>query len=86
MKTDPQSLTIDQLADTFGYELKRRPLRPPEASALTGLAVATLQDMRHDGTGPRYFKQAKFIYYSERDLLEWLVAGERRNTSQLVAA
>jgi predicted DNA-binding transcriptional regulator AlpA len=81
-----QSASLEELAAVFGYPLKRRPLRPTEASELTGLAVATLQDMRHDGTGPRYFRRARFVYYAERDLLEWLVAGARRNTSESLAA
>lgn len=90
MSHDPKKLTPELMAEVFGYELKRRPLRPPEVSAVTGLAVATLQDQRHDGTGIRYFKQGKFVYYSERDVLEWLIAGERRSTTrnpaQLVVA
>lgn len=91
MSHDPKKpTTLEQMADVFGYELKRRPLRPPEVSDMTGLAVATLQDQRHDGTGIRYFKQGKFVYYSERDVLEWLIAGERysttRNPAQLAAA
>lgn len=91
MAQDPKKpTTLEQMADVFGYELKRRPLRPPEVSEMTGLAVATLQDQRVDGTGIRYFKQGKFIYYSELDVLEWLVAGERysttRNPARLAAA
>lgn len=90
MSHDLTNQTLEQMADVFGYEPKRRPLRPPEVSELTGLAVATLQDQRHDGTGIRYFKQGKFVYYSERDVLAWLIAGARysttRNPAQLTAA
>ncbi len=81
MPTDLKTLTTDQLADLLGYQLKRRPLRAPEAALLMGLAPATLQDMRVDGTGPAYTKPAKFVLYTERDVLLWLLGGRRTSTS-----
>lgn len=82
----PAKRSIDELAARFNIRLRYRPLRPPEVSELTHLTVATLQDQRHDGTGIPYFKQGKFIYYAERDVLEWLAAGERRHTSEVPSA
>lgn len=81
MNTEPTKPTLAQLAARFNVQLKGRPLRPPEVAAITGLSIATLQDQRHDGTGIPYFKQGKFVYYSEVDLLHWLAAGERTSTS-----
>lgn len=82
MPTDLTTLTTEQLAALHGgWQLRRRPLRSAEAALLMSLAPATLQDMRCDGTGPVYSKPGKFVLYTERDLLLWMLGGRRRSTS-----
>lgn len=78
--------TDQELAAVFGYKLKGRPLTPIEAADLLSCSPVTLQDWRHDGVGPRYYKlNGRFVRYAERDILEWMVAGRRANTSQKAA-
>jgi predicted DNA-binding transcriptional regulator AlpA len=48
-------------------------LTPRQAAAYTGLAVATLQRQRTDGTGPKFIKIGKRrVGYRLVDLLAWL--------------
>jgi len=48
-------------------------LTPDQAAAYMGLAVATLQRQRTEGTGPRFIKLGKRrVAYREADLLAWL--------------
>jgi hypothetical protein len=77
-------LTLEQLADIFGYQLKRRPLTALESAELRGLKLNTQEHERVQGRGPRYFRANGRIYYSERDILEWLVAGARYSTAENV--
>ena len=86
---NPDELSFEQLCDLFGYLPKRRPLDPREAAELLSVHPSTLEGYRlRGGGGPRYFKPPKtrVVRYAERDLLVWLVANARRNTSESVAA
>ncbi|MEQ8509268.1 MAG: helix-turn-helix domain-containing protein [Rhodospirillaceae bacterium] len=62
-------------------------LKETEASKLLGVSHRTLQNWRVRGGGPQYKKIAgKSIRYTRRDLLAFIEAGSRRNTSQESAA
>jgi hypothetical protein len=86
MKSTVQEASFEDAFARFNIVPKNRPLRPTDVAEMTGLSVATLQDQRHEGTGIPYFKRGRFVYYSERDILDWLLAGERRSTSQKIDA
>lgn len=83
--TDP---ILEALCARFCYTPKGRPLTTKDLSELTGIAVATIHGWRQTGAGPRYFvpSGSRLVFYAERDVLEWLAAGERSNTSQTAAA
>ncbi|MGP9734646.1 helix-turn-helix transcriptional regulator [Brachybacterium sp. AOP42-C2-15] len=51
-----------------------RLLTTPQVSELTGLAVATLQNMRSRGLGegPRWVKIGRSVRYRESDCLAWI--------------
>lgn len=85
-KPSAEDLSIEQLAAIFGYRLRNRPLNSDEAAELRGLKRNTLEHERVHGGGPRYFKQGRIVVYSERDVLEWLVAGARRSTAENTTA
>lgn len=82
--TTPQAApTVEELAAIFGYQLKRRPLDPVEVAELCRYKnVGTLDNHRIRGTGPRFFKQGKYVVYSELDVLGWLYKGMATSTSQ----
>jgi hypothetical protein len=85
---NPDDMTLDQLAELFGYELKRRPLDRKEAADLLGLTVDTLEGYAYRGVGPHSFSPpgTRRVWYAERDLLAWLASGRRRSTSDQAAA
>jgi len=76
-------MTLEQLAELFGYELTRKPLRRKQAAALLDLSVDTLEGYTSRGVGPRSYRPpgTRRVWYSERDLLLWLASGRRRSTS-----
>lgn len=49
-------------------------LNTEQVSALTGLAVSTLQNWRTEGAGPRYVKIGRAVRYHRRDVEEWVTA------------
>ena len=55
-----------------------------DAAKLVGRKPATLEYLRWRGTGPKYRKIARSVFYTEADLLEWLNANstEHRSTSE----
>lgn len=57
-----------------------------ETSALTGLAERTLQRKRLDGTGPRFAKLGRRIFYRRRDVLAWIEANTHASTSAATVA
>jgi peptidoglycan/xylan/chitin deacetylase (PgdA/CDA1 family) len=76
--------SLEQLAELFGYTLKKRRLSTEEAAQVLGVAQSTLELKRTTGGGPRYFRPpgSRRVFYLERDLLEYLASGARRNTSE----
>ena len=61
---------------TYAPAVRDRLLTTPQVSELTGLAVATLQNMRSrgQGEGPRFVKIGRAVRYRESDCLEWIEA------------
>lgn len=59
---------------TYAPAVRDRLLTTPQVSELTGLAVATLQNMRSRGLGegPRYVKIGRAVRYRESDCLAWI--------------
>lgn len=86
MHTD--ELTFEQMCDLLGYTPRRRKLTAYEAAEVLGIKPNTLEIKRHHGTGPKFVKPpgTKFVYYLERDILEWMLAGRRSSTSEPVRA
>lgn len=57
-------------------------LTPRQAAAYTGLAIATLQRQRTEGTGPKFVKIGKRrVGYRLTDLLAWLDARVANSTA-----
>jgi len=52
------------------------------ASALIGKAVPTIYDLVNKRLIPHY-KRGKQLYFSKRELLDWLKAGKRKTQSEL---
>ena len=63
------------------------PARPgtPEAARFLGLSVRTLERHRIYGTGPKYSKVGRRVFYTISDLTEWAERGARRSTSDPAA-
>jgi len=82
MNTD--EMTFEQLCKLFAYTPKNRRLSTEEAAEVLGVKQSTLELKRSEGGGPRYFRpdKARRVFYLERDLLEYLASGARRNTSE----
>lgn len=53
-----------------------------ETAKLLGLKPNTLEIWRWQGKGPVYRKVGRLVRYVESDVLEWLDAQARQNTSQ----
>ena len=63
-------------------ELERL-LPEKQATRLIGVSPRTLRNWRVIGGGPQYVKvSARCIRYRRADILSWIEARERRNTSQ----
>jgi predicted DNA-binding transcriptional regulator AlpA len=57
-------------------------LTPRQAAAYTGLALATLQRQRTEGTGPKFVKIGKRrVGYRLMDLLAWIDARVANSTA-----
>lgn len=57
-------------------------LTPRQAAAYTGLATATLQRQRTEGTGPKFVKIGKRrVGYRLTDLLSWIDARVANSTA-----
>ncbi|MCH8136325.1 MAG: DNA-binding protein [Proteobacteria bacterium] len=78
-------LPFDHLCELFSYTPKGRPISSKEVAELLGLHPATLDAFRVRGDGPRYFSPpgTRRVWYSERDVLEWMASGERQSTSEI---
>ena len=81
-------LSFEQLCELFAYVPKGRPLDTKEVSELLGVHFNTLEQYRFRGEGPRYFSPpgTRRVWYSERQILEWLASGARQSTSEQAAA
>lgn len=57
-------------------ELKRVALRPAEVSAMFGIAVGTLANLRWAKRGPRYFKKpsGRGVFYLLADVEAWITS------------
>ncbi len=79
----PSEMIDDQLCKMFGCVLDGRPMDTKETAAFLGISTDTLEGYRYRGVGPRYFmpKGTRRVWYSKRDLLEWLASGLRHSTS-----
>lgn len=83
IKMNPKEMTFEQLCELFNYTSKGRPISRKEVSNFSGLSVDTWEGLAVRGVGPRYFmpEGTRRVWYSERDVLEWLVSGARYSTS-----
>lgn len=79
-----EKMTFEQLCELFTYTPKGRPLQALELTELLGISIRTVEGWRQTGEGPRYFNPngTRRCWYSERDVLEWMAAGEKRSTSE----
>jgi hypothetical protein len=81
---DTSKMSFEELCALFCYKPKNRRLSTAEAAEVLGVAVSTLEVKRTNGGGPRFFRPrgARRVFYVERDLLDYLAAGARMNTSE----
>ncbi len=86
MATD--DLTFEQLCELFNYTPKNRFLDTKELADILGMHPSTADHLRLRGGGPRYFKPAgtRRVFYSEKDVLLWMLSGARQSTCEAVAA
>lgn len=86
MTTD--EMTLEQLAQRFGYAPTGRPLNTKEVADLLGVHPGTVDQYRYRGDGPPHFSPpgTRRVWYAERDVLAWLVGGSRQSTSEPAAA
>lgn len=65
-----------------------RLLTPREASALSGLSVKTLANLRCQGGGAPYYRigGGKFVRYDQHELASWMRSRRFTSTSQESAA
>jgi hypothetical protein len=77
-------MSFKELYELFGYTSKNRPLSTLEVSEMLCLHAITVEQWRVTGGGPRFFKPegTRRVWYSERDVLAWMAAGMRHNTSE----
>ncbi len=77
------------LDDTYSDALDRDPdyldkwIKEHEAAEFVGFSVRALQNWRVRGGGPRFAKtSSRSVRYRRRDLIEWMEASMRSNTSE----
>lgn len=77
-------MTLEQLAELFGYTPRHRRLKNIEAAELLGIQPNTLEVKRVHGTGPRYYRlpNSRRVFYIERDVLAFMASGARKSTSE----
>jgi len=61
--------------------LKRSYLSVDEAADFLGLASQTLNNMRWKGTGPKYHKHGRKVFYHIDELKRWSGRNERGQTT-----
>jgi excisionase family DNA binding protein len=87
---DIRAAVRDELATFFSSHMMMQPApladeigRGAEyASKVTGKAVATIYDLVHKRQIP-HSKQGKDLYFSRRELMEWLQSGRRKTQSEI---
>jgi hypothetical protein len=81
-------MTFEQLCELFSYTPKGHPLDSKEVAAILRVHKVTVDQYRLRGDGPRFFSPpgTRRVWYAERDVLAWLASGEKRSTSEQVAA
>jgi len=62
------------------------PVDTAGAARLSGLAISTLENIRHLGGGPRFIKLGRKVLYDPADIRDWLEAHKVASTSEAVAA
>ena len=62
------------------------PIDQRETSAEFNIPEPTLETLRCRGGGPEFLKRGKRVFYTRRDVLQWLNRGLRRSTSDTGAA
>lgn len=56
--------------------------RPRKLSETTGIPQSTLAKMRLFGTGPKYSKIGRSVYYAVSDVQQWLAERSCKSTSE----
>lgn len=56
-------------------------LKTKDASELLGMSKSTLEKLRLTGDGPVYVKRGKSVFYTRKDLDEWIASNRRTSTS-----
>lgn len=81
--TEPQ-LSFEQLCELFNHSPKNRLLETKEVSEILGVHQSTVDHYRQRGVGPRYFSPpgTRRVWYSERDVLCWMMSGLRHSSSE----
>ena len=79
---------FEELCALFAYTPKGRPLSTREVAEILDVHHVTVDQHRVRGDGPRFFNPpgTRRVYYAEPDVLAWLASGEKRSTSDTVAA
>ena len=82
---------LPNYAKTFDPELEATALRlrhgiglltEQELGAMLGASEHTLQGWRVAGTGPRYAKLGKSVFYTLHEIVEWVAASSRICTTE----
>lgn len=67
---------------TFGQQY----LTEHEAAGHLRISIRSMQRWRQEGVGPRFHKAGRRVLYTVEDLENWLGAGARTSTSELLGA
>lgn len=81
-------LSFEELCELFSYTPKNRPLDSEEVAALLRVHPGTMAQYRLRGDGPPHYSPpgTRRVWYSEKQVLEWLASGVKRSTSESAAA
>lgn len=81
-------MTFEQLCELFGYSPTGRPLNTKAVADLLGVHKSTVDHYRFRGDGPPFFSPpgTRRVWYSERQVLEWMASGARKSTTEQIAA
>lgn len=62
-------------------------LQPEDVSRLTGVSVAALAQLRHRGSGPKYYKPTpRKVIYKQSEVLAWIEGSARTGTTSTAFA